>query len=114
MLARTERWRELRGGPRFYAPRVGEAIERNTSPAERDSVWRSFLPALDRFRGPVTAIAGEEDFVDPGAALWRYAATRLPRLRLEVLPDAGHLPWIDQPLAFSSLVRDALERAIAR
>jgi len=75
---------------------VGEAIERNTSPAERDSVWRSFLPALDRFRGPVTAIAGEEDFVDPGAALWRYAATRLPRLRLEVLPDAGHLPWIDQ------------------
>ena len=104
----------LRGGPRFYNPRVGEAIERNSTPAQRDSLWRSFLPALDRFQGPVVAIAGEEDFVDPGAALWRYAAVRLPRLRLEVLPGAGHLPWIDQPTAFRALVNDALVRVFTR
>jgi pimeloyl-ACP methyl ester carboxylesterase len=39
---------------------------------------------------------------------------RLPRLRLEVLPGAGHLPWIDQPTAFRSLVNDALVSVFAR
>ena len=114
MLARADQWRELRGGPRFYNPRVGEAIDRRYTPAQRDSLWRRFLPALDQFQGPVVAIAGEEDFVDPGAALWRYAAARLPRLRLEVLPGAGHLPWIDQPTAFRALVNDALGSVFAR
>lgn len=114
MLARAERWRELSGGPRFYNPRVGESIERNSTPGQRDSLWRSFLPALDRFQGRVVAIAGDEDFVDPGAALWRYAAVRLPRLRLEVLPGAGHLPWIDQPTEFRALVKDALTSVFAR
>jgi proline iminopeptidase len=114
MLARADQWHALRGGPRFYNPRVGEAIERNSRPAQRDSLWRSFLPALDRFQGPVVAIAGDEDFLDPGAALWRYAAVRLPRLKLEVLPGAGHLPWIDQPTGFRTLVNDALASVFAR
>ena len=114
MLARADRWRELRGGPRFYNPRVGEAIDRSSTPSQRDSLWRSFLPALDRFQGPIVALAGDEDFVDPGAALWRYAAVRLPRLKLEVLPGAGHLPWIDQPTAFRTLVNDALASVFAR
>ena len=114
MLARADQWRELSGGPRFYNPRVGEAIDRSSTAAQRDSLWRSFLPALDRFQGPVVAIAGDEDFVDPGAALWRYAAVRLPRLKLVVLPGAGHLPWIDQPTAFRALVNDALASVFAR
>ena len=114
MLARTDEWRAMRGGPRFYDPRVGQAIERNSTPAQHDSLWKSFLPALERFQGPVIAIAGDEDFVDPGAALWRYTATRVPRLRLEVLSGAGHLPWIDQPAAFRALVNDALVRVFAR
>jgi len=114
MLARTDQWRAMRGGQRFYNPRVGEAIERNSPPTQRDSLWKSFLPALDRFQGPVVVIAGAEDFIDPGAALWRYTAARLPRLRLEVLPGAGHLPWIDQPTAFPALVNDALVSVVAR
>jgi proline iminopeptidase len=114
MLARADQWRALRGGPRFYNPRVGESIDRSSTPAQRDSLWRSFLPALDRFQGPVVAIAGDEDFVDPGAALWRYAAVRLPRMKLAVLPGAGHLPWIDQPAAFRDLVNDALASVFAR
>jgi proline iminopeptidase len=114
MLARADQWRALRGGPRFYNPRVGEAIERNSTPAQSDSLWRTFLPALDRFQGQVVAIAGDEDFVDPGAALWRHAAVRLPRMKLEVLPGAGHLPWIDQPAAFRTLVNDALVSVFAR
>ncbi len=32
MLARPERWRELRGGQIFFDPRVGDAIDRNTGP----------------------------------------------------------------------------------
>jgi proline iminopeptidase len=114
MLARPERWRRLAGGPRFYEPRVGEAIDRNTTRAQRDSLWRSFLPALDRFQGPLTVIAGDEDFIDPQAALWLHARARLPRLRLEILPGAGHLPWVDQPERLQALLRQGLERAVAR
>jgi pimeloyl-ACP methyl ester carboxylesterase len=114
MLARAERWRELRGGPSFYSPGVGQAIDRNSTPAERDSLWARFLPALTRFRGPVTVVVGDADFVDPQAALWRYAAARLPRTRLVVLPGAGHLPWIDDPVRFGALVSEALTRATTR
>ncbi len=114
MLAQPERWREHRGGPRYFNPAVGQAIERNSTRAERDSMWRSFLPALERHRGPVVAIVGEEDFVDPQAALWRYVAARLPRVRLEVLPGAGHLPWIDRPEQFRTLLSDALGAAGGR
>ena len=110
MLARPDRWRSLRGGPSFYNPRVGEAIERSMSTAERDSLWASFLPALARFSGPVTAIVGDADFIDPQGALWRYAAAQLPHARLVVLPGAGHGAWIDEPARFGSLVSEGLTR----
>jgi pimeloyl-ACP methyl ester carboxylesterase len=110
MLARPERWRDLRGGPSFYNPRVGQAIYRNTTAAERDSLWESFLPALARFTGPVTVIVGDADFIDPGAGLWRYAAAQLPHARLVVVPGAGHSAWLDEPTAFRALLADGLSR----
>jgi proline iminopeptidase len=114
MLARPERWRELRGGPSFYNPRVGQAVERNSTPAERDSLWRRFLPALARFPGPATVVVGDVDFIDPQGALWRYAAARLPRARLVVLPGAGHSAWVDEPARFAAAVAEGLARATAR
>ncbi len=114
MLGRPERWRALTGGPTFVNPRVGAAMERNTPPAARDSLWARFLPALAGFAGPVTVVLGDADFIDPQAALWRYATARLPRARLVVLPGAGHLAWIDEPARFAAVVGEALTRATTR
>lgn len=112
MLARPERWRDLRGGPSFYNPRVDEAIDRNTKAAERDSLWSRFFPSLARFEGPITVIVGDADFIDPQGALWRYAAAQLPTARLDVLPGAGHSAWIDEPSRFQALAANGLRREI--
>jgi pimeloyl-ACP methyl ester carboxylesterase len=64
--------------------------------------------------GPATLVPGDADFIDPGAALWRPTAARLPRARLEVLPGAGHSAWVDQPARFATVVGEALARATAR
>jgi proline iminopeptidase len=114
MVARPERWRDLRGGPSFYNPRVGEAIDRNMTPAARDSLWSSFLPALLKFRGPVTVMIGDADFIDPQGALWRYAATQLPNTALMVISGAGHSAWIDEPERFAATAADGLSRAARR
>lgn len=110
MLARPERWRELRGGPSFYNPRVGEAIDRNTTPARRDSLGSRFFPSLVRFEGPTTVLVGDVDFIDPEGSLWRYAVAQIPGARLDVLPGSGHFPWVDDPARFKAVVSDALTR----
>lgn len=109
-LCHVERWREMKGGQVFYKANVGAALERNTTDAQRDSLWKRFLPALQHFPGAVTVIAGACDFVDPMGALWQYAGAQLPKARITVLPDAGHNAWIDQPAQY----RTALARALAR
>lgn len=114
MLARPERWRELRGGPSFYNPRVGEAIGRNMTPAAQDSLWSSFLPALSRFPGPVTVVIGDSDFIDPQGAFWRYAALQLRNATLVVLPGAGHSAWIDEPARFAATAAEGLSRRADR
>jgi pimeloyl-ACP methyl ester carboxylesterase len=111
-LYHVERWRQVRGGQVFYNPRVSRAIYANSSQAQRDSLWGRFLPALGSFAGPVTVVIGDADFVDPGAALWRYALARLPRAQLIMLSQTGHSAWIDQPERFHDAVSGALRRAL--
>lgn len=110
----VERWREVHGGQVFYNPRVSSAIYRNTTQARRDTLWNGFLPALQRFTGLVSIIVGDNDFVDPQAALWRYAAVKLPNAHLTVLHNAGHSPWVDQPQQFRTAVAQALDEATNR
>jgi proline iminopeptidase len=113
-VCHVDRWREVQGGQIFYNPRVSSAIYRNTTQPRRDSLWNGFLPALQRFTGPISIIVGDCDFVDPQAALWRYAALKLPNARLTVLHDAGHSAWVDQPQQFRRAVARALDEATNR
>ena len=113
-VCHVDRWREVHGGQIFYNPRVSSAVYRNTTQARRDSLWNDFLPALQRFPGPISIIVGDCDFVDPRAALWRYAAVKLPNAHLTVLRDAGHSAWVDQPQQFRMAVARALEEATNR
>lgn len=59
---------------------------------------------------PVGIIVGDHDFVDMGTPLLSAWARAVPRLELAVLPDAGYLPWIDQPEAFRTLLQRHLDR----
>lgn len=113
-VCHVERWREVLGGQVFYNPRVSSAIYRNTTQTRRDTLWNGFLPALQRFTGPISIIVGDCDFVDAQAALWRYAAVQLPNARLTVLHDAGHSAWVDQPQQFRAAVAQALGEATHR
>ncbi|HEY7381058.1 MAG TPA: alpha/beta fold hydrolase [Gaiella sp.] len=48
---------------------------------------------------PTLALLGERDaFLDPGTwQAWEAIAARNPAIRVARVPDAGHLPWIDEP-----------------
>lgn len=51
---------------------------------------------LGRIQQPVLLLWGEEDWFAPPSAGERICR-RLPNARLEVAPNAGHLPWLDRP-----------------
>jgi pimeloyl-ACP methyl ester carboxylesterase len=101
----VERWRSVKGGQVFYNPAAAEAAAR-TMPSAYD-----FVPALLRHPCPVTIINGDHDYVDMGAlqhAAWTAGAARA---RLVVLPNAGHMAWVDEPVRFRESLRAALTSA---
>jgi pimeloyl-ACP methyl ester carboxylesterase len=58
---------------------------------------RMLLPSelLSRVTMPVLFLWGDED-PNGGEAVARSFVTRFPRAQLEVIPGAGHAPWIDE------------------
>jgi pimeloyl-ACP methyl ester carboxylesterase len=58
---------------------------------------------LSEVRSPVLVVAGERDALT-GVAGARAVAACFPDARVEVLPRAGHFPWVDEPAAFRSAV----------
>jgi pimeloyl-ACP methyl ester carboxylesterase len=74
------------------------------------SQWRQeLLEAVERHRIPTLALWGERDTVLPAAHL-RAVVTLLPHAETHLLADAGHMPQIERPDEFESLVRPFLER----
>jgi pimeloyl-ACP methyl ester carboxylesterase len=63
------------------------------------------LPGLDV---PTLVVHGADDQLIPVAEAEAMAAA-LPRAKLVVVPDAGHLPNLEQPDFFNDAVRDFLE-----
>ena len=62
---------------------------------------------LSRISAPVYVLWGEDDpFGGPGAA--RAFADRLPNARLELLPQAGHAVWLDDPEHVAVAITDHL------
>ena len=54
-------------------------------------------------------VVGDRDALT-GAAVADKFASVIPRAEIAVLPGAGHFPWVDEPEAFSTAVRDFLGR----
>jgi len=65
----------------------------------------SLRPAMSRLAIPTLFIWGDHDSLGP-PSLGREMARIMPNARCEVLEDAGHLPWLDQPERCVTLARD--------
>lgn len=93
---------------RELAGRVSEWI-RNTAPATIAWDQRAMAARPDRhvvlreFPGPALIVAGTEDELTPPREA-RAMARCLARVRLEVLPAAGHLTSIEVPGALSAVI----------
>jgi pimeloyl-ACP methyl ester carboxylesterase len=105
MLADVSRWRELEGGRTLFKADVG-ALTSKTYPA---GGW-DYIAEFAQRTYPVGIIVGDRDFLDMGTPLLSAWARAVPRLELSILPNAGHLPWIDQPEAFRTLLPRHLDR----
>ncbi len=63
-------------------------------------------PELPQVGCPTLFIWGARDFCSPS---WGKELCRLiPQARLEVIPDAGHLAWLDAPQRVADLLREFL------
>lgn len=76
------------------------------SPAYDVARARESLKAIE---AEVLVVVGDRDALT-GAAVADNFASVIPRAEIVVLPGAGHFPWVDEPDAFSSAVRDFLNR----
>jgi pimeloyl-ACP methyl ester carboxylesterase len=64
--------------------------------ARRMTVTHSLLPELHKLSAPTLFLWGDRDpFGSPDAG--RALADKMPNARLEVITDASHLVWLDQP-----------------
>ena len=102
--------------PRFYRdPSLPEGMarfaERNPWPQDAAAFTRQ-ANAVSAYEGltdwgkltmPTLVLSGEHDLVNPIPVAQRLAEL-LPNARLTIIPEAGHLPHVEQSLAFRQAV----------
>ena len=67
----------------------------------------SMLDALRGVKVPVLVVVGDHDGLT-GAVVGERVAARFAHARCDVIPGAGHYPWVDPPDAFRQAVLDFL------
>jgi pimeloyl-ACP methyl ester carboxylesterase len=73
----------------------------------RSTLTYSLRPELPKLSMPTLLIWGDKDSFGP-PSLAKELAQSMPQGRAEVVPDAGHLAWLDQPDIVASLITDFL------
>ena len=71
---------------------------------------RDLRPLLSRLPGGAVVIQGQEDRIVPPAQ-GEFLQEQLPGARLNLLPGAGHLPFLTQPGAFNGILEQCLSMA---
>lgn len=97
-LLATLRRMAMDAGPEVFARQVRALLERPDS-------WPT-LPLIDC---PALVLSGAEDRLCPPAVHAEMAAA-LPDSELRLLPDAGHMPSLEQPAAVSAALLELLQR----
>jgi proline iminopeptidase len=98
----VERWRQFEGGRVYYNFNAANAIG-NTLPDTYD-----VRPVLEKYPVPVTIIQGDHDYMDPAATHWAELAGQYLTVHVNIIKDASHYSWIDDPDAFRHFFQQAL------
>jgi pimeloyl-ACP methyl ester carboxylesterase len=106
------RWRRRRGRTRtsLVWDQFDQGTQRAVLRLQRsvdEERRRAMAVALESLRMPVMIVWGERDPWCDATVLDAYRA-RLPKARIELRPDAGHWPWLDDAAAID-LVAEFLE-----
>ena len=67
-----------------------------------------YLDRLSTIKVPTLILVGEHDQSDP--AMSKEMQARIAGSRLVVLPNSGHMTFVDQPEAFLKVVNEFLAR----
>ncbi|HLG39399.1 MAG TPA: alpha/beta hydrolase, partial [Chitinophagaceae bacterium] len=105
MLYDINKWPDIMGGRALYKGHVFE-LTAKTYPA---SGW-DYLQEFKKQAYPVNVIIGDHDFLDFGNHLIKKWVNEVPRIKLSVIKNAGHLLWLDQPKEFTNQLGMALRR----
>lgn len=104
-LYNIDRWPMLKGGRIFYNMDAGDAAS-----ASMPRSW-NFVRVIEEIGCPVTVIQGDHDSAAPAAVLEQLFA-RVRNAEVIVLPEAGHISWIDQPSLFERALTLALDKCL--
>jgi pimeloyl-ACP methyl ester carboxylesterase len=77
---------------------------------ERTGLTYALRPELKNLKPPTLFIWGDKDIEGPPSLAQEMAAI-VPHARCEIMPDAGHLVWLDQPDRCTKLMLDFLRSA---
>ncbi len=73
---------------------------------EREPTYTTYLPAI---RVPTLVIVGDRDILTP-VAFSRAIVERMPDAELAVIPECGHITFIEKPAENTRLIADFLQR----
>jgi proline iminopeptidase len=91
------------------AQRFVDSLQDATFHARVSPAWNAEVPTmdlrpeLDRIGAPTLVVVGEDDFICDVTSAGEMA-DRIPGAQLEVIAEAGHFPWVEQPSAFRAAV----------
>ncbi|GAB5524721.1 MAG: hypothetical protein Roseis2KO_25930 [Roseivirga sp.] len=105
MLFDVKNWSGFTGGRSFYQGHVYGLTE-STYPK---TGW-DYISEFKEQAYPVSFIAASHDFLDFGNGLISKWAKDIQRSGLQIIPEAGHMVWIDQPVVFKNALRNALAK----
>ena len=74
----------------------------------RSTLTYSLRPELSRLSMPTLLIWGDKDSFGP-PSLAQEMARIIPQGRAQIVPDAGHLAWLDQPETVAGLITGFLQ-----
>ena len=91
---------------------VRRFIKQQSPEALRGAIQRMMdrpdsMPLLEAVRVPTLVVVGEEDELTPVTEA-RKIAEAIPGARLEVIPEAGHLPNLERPARFNAALASFL------
>lgn len=95
------KWRLLKGGQIYYSPKA--AVMAETVNWKYD--YRILLNSLK-----ATVVQGQYDFLGFNLTVYKELTKEYKNIKLELIPNAGHNSWIDNPGLFKKYLLNGLSK----